>query len=86
MAKYKKEIMTGIMLIIVISLISKTAFDYNSKMNEIKKIESKKELKWQGIDTWAFGDAFNYMQLTYGKVLIFEWRDNKYKAILKEGK
>jgi len=47
-------------------------------------VEEKKQ--FQGIDTWSFGDAFNYMYTLYGEGHIFEWRGNQYKAILKEGK
>ena len=77
MLKYNKEIIIGILLLIGVAIICDSAITYDKNI-------PKEEIKWQGIDTWAFGDAFNYMHVKHGKGHVFEWRGNKYKVILKE--
>ena len=88
MAKYKKEVIIAIALILFLIIASNSIFRYNTKMNKImlEKQTKVKIEKWQGINTWSFGDTFNYMYTKHGLGYIFEWRNNKYKIILKEGK
>lgn len=88
MQKYKKEIAIIALIILSIIVLSKSVFKQNieTERKNLEQLALKEMSEWQGIDTWAFGDAFNYMHSLYGEGHIFEWRDSKYKVILKEGK
>ena len=78
--KHKKEVGLGIIVVAIIFILC----NYEMRLHSEAIVEEKKQ--FQGIDTWSFGDAFNYMYTLYGEGHIFEWRGNQYKAILKEGK
>jgi|2_EtaG_2_1085320.scaffolds.fasta_scaffold30209_4 hypothetical protein len=80
MRKYLKEIIIGIIIMISVVMFC----SINIKKNQLKTID--KELKWKGMDAYSFKETFRYMYNQHGEDWIFEWRGNKYKTILKEGK
>ena len=89
MKKYLKEIVIAVVLISSMVVICSSAITYRTvmKKKELAKIREKiEDFTWEGFNALSFGQAFNKMYFAYGEGHIFEWRNSKYKTILKEDK
>ena len=85
----KKITMIALVLLIMIGLTLTISNEFKKSKKQKELVEIRQVIKdftWEGFDALPFGEAFRQMKYVYGIGHVFEWRNNKYKVILKEGK
>jgi hypothetical protein len=85
----KKVTMIALVLLVVVGLTLTILNEFNKAKKQRELVEIRQVIKdftWEGFDALPFEEAFRQMKYVYGLGHVFEWRGNKYKLILKEGK
>ena len=82
------KIITIALVIITLLAMVFTVLNQRAIANKEKELSLIRErihdFTWEGFNALPFGQAFNQMYFAYGEGHIFEWRNSKYKIILKE--